>query len=337
MQSMTGAAGQPRSWRVHRLGPPGHALRLGSTAALRPGPGQARVKVEAIGLNHPDILLCEGRYQERPTLPFSPGYEAAGVVVEVGAGSVLRMGQHVIVVPELPNGAMQEYLTVPDEQVYPVPDSMPWRTAAVLHIAYVTAHAALHRRGRLRAGESVLVSGGAGGVGSAVIQLAKVAGAQVIALASGEVKARACTDLGADVVIDVAVDHDVAAQVRAATNGRGADVAIDVVGGDMFDGLRRSLAFEARIVTVGFTGGTVPSVPVNHVLLRNYSLVGLNLAAYRRADPAMLRGAHAELVSLEQSGAISPVIHRELPFDQAPAGLLLLAERSVVGRVVLRC
>lgn len=337
MVGMPPAPGLPRAWQVLRLGSPDHALRLDPRPPRDPGPGEVRVQVGAVGLNHPDLLLCEGRYQERPTLPFSPGFEAAGTVVDVGAGGGLEPGQRVVVVPELPNGALQQSLTVPEEQVYPVPDTMAMTTAAVLHIAYATAHAALHRRAGIQRGETLLVTGGAGGVGSAAIQLGKAAGAFVVASATGPHKAAACTRLGADVAIDLSTDADVAAQVQAVTDGHGADVVVDVVGGDLFQRLRRCVAFEGRIVTVGFTEGALPQAPVNHLLLRNYSVVGLHLAAYRRENPTLLRQVHADLVDLEGSGEIAPEIYRELPFDQAPAGLALLAAREVIGRVVLRC
>ncbi|HET7387297.1 MAG TPA: NADPH:quinone oxidoreductase family protein [Nocardioidaceae bacterium] len=328
-----------RSWQVHRLGPPAEALRLEERDHRPPGPGEVRVAVSAVGLNFPDLLVCAGGYQERPALPFSPGFEAAGTVAESGPDSGIGAGTSVLVVPELPEGAMQESLTVPASQVYPVPDEMPATTAAVLHVAYATAHAALHRRGALRTGETVLVSGGSGGVGSAAIQLAKAAGAYVVALATGRRKTDACRAFGADLAIDLGEEDTdrLPARVREATGGRGADVIVDVVGGALFQQLRRCVAFEGRLVSVGFTGGELPSAPVNHVLLRNYAVTGLHLAAYRRENPAALRGIHDDLVELWRSGAIVPAIHAELPFEQAPAGLELLAAREVVGRVVLRC
>ena len=325
------AEAMPRSWQVSRLGTPEEALRLERRPAREPGPGEVRVRVEAVGLNHPDLLLCTGRYQERPELPFVPGFEAAGEVVSVGPGSVRRVDERVVVIPELPEGALQESLTVPDAQTYPVPDTMPVTTAAVLHIAYTTAHAALHHRAGLRSGERLLVTGAAGGVGSAAVQLGKAAGAYVVALASGAAKADACRELGADQVLDP-YDPHLDERVRALG---GADVALDVVGGVLFDRVRRSLAFEGRLVTLGFAGGTVPQAPVNHVLLRTYSLIGLHLATYRRENPDLLRNIHAELVDLAASGVVAPRM-TELPFDQAPAALGLLAGREVIGRVVLR-
>lgn len=327
----------PRSWQVCRLGPPEQALRLAEVPARAPGPGEARVEVAAAGLNFPDLLLCAGRYQERPEPPFSPGFEAAGVVAQAGPGSAFAPGQHVVVVPELPNGALQESITVPDAQLYPVPAAMPVTTAAALHIAYQTAHMAMHHRAGLRAGETLLVTGAAGGVGSAAVQLGRAAGARVIAAATGPAKAAACLRMGAGLAIDLAAEPDPVRAVRAATGGRGADVIIDVVGGDTFGWARRCAGWQGRVVVTGFAGGTIGAAPLNHVLLRNYSVTGLHLAGYRRENPALLRSVHDELVKLHADGLITPEIFRELPFGQAPAGLALLRQREVIGRVVLRC
>jgi NADPH2:quinone reductase len=321
------------SWRVTRLGTPEDALALEERPVRDPGAGEARVAVEAVGLNHPDLLLCAGRYQERPELPFSPGFEAAGTVVETGPHCVVEEGQRVVVVPELPEGAMQRSLTVPDTQLFPVPETMPFATAAVLHVAYSTAHAALHHRAGLATGETLLVTGGAGGVGSAAVHLGKAAGAYVVATATGPRKAEACLSFGADAVVDLASD-DLVERVRSLTDGRGADVVVDVVG--LVEQLRRCVAFEGRLVVAGFAGGAIPQAPVNHVLLRNYSVVGLHLALYRRENPQLLREIHAELVELWRHGVVAPRIE-ELPFDEAPAALRRLAERDVIGRLVLRC
>lgn len=321
---------------MHRLGSPIEALRLDHVPSREPSAGEARVEVTAVGLNHPDLLLCAGRYQERPELPFSPGYEAAGVVTDVGRSSRWQPGEHVIVIPELPNGAMQESLTVPDDQLYAVPPDLPTAAAACLHIAYATAHAALHRRAAIRPGETLVVDGAAGGVGLAAVQLGIAAGARVLALVTGSRKATVCEQAGAEVV-DLSGVDDLVALLRKRTGGRGADVVLDVVGGDLFDRLRRTVAFEGRLVTVGFAGGGLPQAPVNHVLLRNYSLVGLHLAAYRRANPAVLQSIHADVVRLAMSGDIAPVVHATLPFEDAPNALGLLARREVVGRVVLTC
>src|SRR5579875_291487 len=334
-----------RVWRVERLGTPEKALRLGEAPLLPPAAGHARVAVRAVGLNFPDLLLCAGRYQERPGLPFVPGFEAAGTVVDAGRTASVEPGQQVVVVPELPGGAFAESLTVPSDQLYPVPDEMPAEVAATLHVAYQTAHAALHRRANLRAGETLVVSGAAGGVGAAAVQLGVHAGARVVAVVTGAAKAAACRRWGAHEVIDLggrpgtggaAGEAVLAERVRAVTAGRGADVVLDVVGGGVFDQLRRAVAFEGRIVVVGFTGGAIGAVPANHVLLRNYSVLGLHLASYRREDPGHLRAVHAELVRAWRAGAVDPPIHAVLPFEDAVAGLRLLAGREAVGRVVLR-
>jgi NADPH2:quinone reductase len=326
--------GEHRAWRVHELGAPAQALRLDRVADREPGPGEALVDVRAVGLNFPDLLLCAGRYQERPDLPFVPGYEASGTVRAAGPGSALSPGDAVIVVPELPDGALQERLTVPDAQLFAVPPALAPDLAAVLHIAYTTAHVALHHRAGLRAGETVVVTGAAGGVGLAAVQLAVAAGARVIATAGGAAKREACVRAGAELAVE-AGDPDLVAIVREATGGRGADVIVDVVGGEPFAALRRCVAFEGRVVLVGFTAGTLPEVPANHVLLRNYSVLGLHLTLYRTRAPQLLRAVHAELLELLASGAIAPRIHAELPFAQAPQALELIADRSAIGRVVL--
>jgi NADPH:quinone reductase len=323
-----------RAWQVSRLGPPEEALALVDVEPRPPGDGEALVDVAAVGLNFPDLLLCEGRYQERPALPFSPGYEAAGVVAETGRGCRIAVGQRVIVVPELPHGALQQRLTVPETQLYPVPEWVEPATAAVLHIAYATAHVGLHHRAGLRPGETVLVTGAAGGVGSAAVQLARAGGARVIAAVTGARHAATAARSGADRVVDLA-QEDLVPAVRAATDGRGADVVLDVVGGAGFDEVRRCAAFEGRVVVAGFTSGVIPSAPANHLLLRNYAIVGLHLALYRRHDPQRLRGVHAELLALLERGAIAPVIEARLPFAEAPRALRRLADRAVGGRLVL--
>ncbi|HEY7011308.1 MAG TPA: NADPH:quinone oxidoreductase family protein [Streptosporangiaceae bacterium] len=333
---MSGAASVPRSWRVRQLGPPEQALRLEPGPAREPGPGEARVEIGAVGLNFPDLLLCAGRYQVRPDLPFSPGFEAAGVVAEAGPDATVAPGQPVLVVPELPNGALQESITVPTAELYPVPGAMPVAEAAALHIAYQTAYVAMHHRTQLRAGDTLLVTGAAGGVGSAAVQLGRAAGGRVIAAVTGPAKAAACRRMGADLVIDLAAEPDPAGRVRAATGGRGADLVIDVVGGSTFDWARRAVVFGGSIVVTGFTSGTINELRTNHVLLRNYSVVGLHLVRYRQEDPALLREVHDKLIALWSAGSIAPQIYRELPFDQAPAGLSLLSGREAIGRVVLR-
>ncbi|HJQ30136.1 MAG TPA: NADPH:quinone oxidoreductase family protein, partial [Rubrobacter sp.] len=257
-----------RAWQVQQLGDPEQALKLVEAEEPASDPGEVVIEVEAAALNFFDILLCRGEYQERPELPFTPGGEISGTVREVGEG--MRAGQHVIATPPLPRGGFAEEVAVPVSSVFPIPESVPFEKAAALPITYQTAHVALHHRAQLKAGETVLVHAGAGGVGSAAIQLAKAAGARVIATAGGPEKVEICRKLGAEIVVDYRKENFIEI-VKEATEGHGADVVFDPVGGDVFDGSRRCVAFEGRILVIGFTGGRIADAPTNHVLVKNYS------------------------------------------------------------------
>jgi NADPH2:quinone reductase len=217
---------------------------------------------------------------------------------------------------------------------WPVPEGMTDEKAASLYLTYQTGHVGLHRRANLRAGEWLLVHAGAGGVGSAAIQLGKAAGARVIATAGGPRKVEVCRDLGADHVIDYTAD-DFVPIVKEITGGHGADVIYDPVGGDVFDKSRRCIAFEGRLVVVGFTSGRIPEAPANHLLVKNYSVVGLHWGLYRKHDPAVFGQVHEQLTQLVEAGAVDPLVGEVLPLDQAPQALTKLADRSTVGKVVL--
>ena len=229
-----------RAWQVHELGAPKSALKLVEVEEPTVGSGEVCIRVEAAALNFFDILLCKGEYQERPELPFTPGGEVSGPVLEAGEGVDLQPGDRVIATPPLPRGGYAEKVVAPVGSVFAIPESIPFESAAALPITYQTSHVALHRRAGLREGETVLVHAGAGGVGSAAIQLARAAGARVFATAGGEEKVEACRRLGAEVAIDYR-EEDFIKVVKAATEGRGADVIFDPVGGDTFDGSRRGL------------------------------------------------------------------------------------------------
>jgi NADPH:quinone reductase len=323
-----------RAWRVRELGNPGDVLRLEEVEEPSVGPGEVVVGVEAAGLNFFDILLCRGEYQERPELPFTLGGEVAGEIREIGDGTDLRIGQRVIAAPS-PNGGYAQKVTVPASGVFPVPDSMPYEKAAALHIAYQTAHFALHRRAQLNEGETVLVHAGAGGVGSATIQIARAAGARVFATAGGPEKVRVCRELGAEMVIDYR-EEDFVALVKEATDGRGADVIFDPVGGDVFDASRRCVAFEGRLLVIGFAGGRISDAPTNHALVKNYSIVGLHWGLYNRLMPGLIRSTHDELVRLYAAGEIDPLIHETVPFEELPEALELLGGRGTRGKLVSR-
>jgi NADPH2:quinone reductase len=221
-----------------------------------------------------------------------------------------------------------------ERTAFPVPEGMPDEKAASLYLTYQTGYVGLHRRAHLQAGEVLLVHAGAGGVGSAAIQLGKAAGATVIATAGGERKVEVCRQLGADHAVDY-TSEDFVPVVKDVTNGRGADVVYDPVGGDVFDRSRRCIAFEGRLVVVGFTSGRIPEAPANHVLVKNYSVVGLHWGLYRTYDPAVFGTVHEELGRLWAKGEIDPLVSQALPLTEAPQALKALAERSTVGKVVL--
>jgi NADPH:quinone reductase len=315
-----------RAWQVHELGDPAAVMRLEDVDRPAPGEGQLLVRVRAAALNFPDVLMAQGRYQERPPLPYTPGMELCGEVVGTG--------QRVLGSPSGGPGALAEYALMDAGAAWPVPDGMPDEKAAALYIAYQTGHVGLHRRAHLQPGEWLLVHAGAGGVGSAAIQLGKAAGARVIATAGGARKAEVCRELGAHHVVDYSAE-DFVPVVKELTGGRGADVVFDPVGGDVFDRSRRCIAFEGRLVVVGFTSGRIPEAPANHVLVKNYSVVGLHWGLYRSKDPALIGEVHRELTGLVARGAVDPLVAEVLPLDQAPAALARLADRGTVGKVVL--
>jgi NADPH:quinone reductase len=315
-----------RAWRVHELGEPSEVLSLDEVEQPTPGEGQVLVQVRAAALNFPDVLVVQGKYQERPALPFTPGVELCGEVVETG--------QRVIGSPSGGFGAFAEYALMDAGNTWPVPEGMPDEKAAALYLTYQTGHVGLHRRARLQPGEWLLVHAGAGGVGSAAIQLGKAAGARVIATAGGARKVEVCRELGADHVVDYTAE-DFVPVVKEVTGGHGADVVYDPVGGDVFDRSRRCIAFEGRLVVVGFTSGRIPEAPANHALVKNYSVVGLHWGLYRTKEPSLIASTHEALTELVQKGQVDPLVSEVLPLDQAPRALAKLADRSTVGKVVL--
>lgn len=325
-----------RAWRVHELGDPVQVMRLeDGVDPPRPGPGQLLVAPATVGLNFFDDLLCRGLYQHKPAPPFSPGAELCGRVLEVGAGvDGFVVGQRVMGMSPTAGALAGEALTEP-RLTFAVPDGMPDEVGAAIVTTYGTAHAALHRRARLQAGETVLVHAGAGGVGSAAIQLAAAAGARVLATAGGPEKVEVCRRLGAEVAIDYTAG-DFVAPVKEATDGRGVDVIVDPVGGDVFDRSLRCLAWEGRLVVVGFTSGRIPALPANLALLKNISIIGLAWGAYVGHDPSLLAEIHTDLIRLWEKGQVDPLIHAVLPFEQAPQGIADLASRKTVGKVVVR-
>ncbi len=315
-----------KAWRVHELGKPADVMRLEDIEIPTPGAGQLLVKVTGAALNFPDLLMIAGTYQVLPPLPFIPGVELVGEVADTG--------QRLIGAPAEGFGAFAEFAVLDAAAAWPAPDGMPDDQAASLFLTYQTGHVGLHHRARLKPGEVVLVHAGAGGVGSAAIQLAKAGGATVIATAGGPEKTAVCLDLGADHAIDYLAE-DFVGPVKEITGGRGADIIYDPVGGDVFDSSRRCIAFEGRIVVVGFTSGRIADAPTNHALVKNYSVVGLHWGLYRTHQPSLISEVHVDLTRLYAEGAIKPLVSQTLPLAEAPQALAALGRRGTVGKVVL--
>ncbi|PRZ42168.1 NADPH2:quinone reductase [Antricoccus suffuscus] len=327
-----------KAWLVSELGDPQDVLKWTDVPDVQPGSGQVKVKVEAAALNFPDILLCQGKYQITPTLPFTPGVEVSGEVVEVGEGvSTIKVGDKVFGGPQSASGAgggYAEYALMSAADILTAPPGMPAEEAAGYLLTYQTSWVALHTRGQIKAGDVVLVHAGAGGVGSSAIQIAKAAGATVIATAGGPAKKQVCLDLGADHAIDYN-SEDFATVVKEITNGRGADIVYDPVGGDVFDKSTKCIAFEGRILIIGFTSGRMAESKTNHVLVKNYSVVGVHWGYYRKMRPEVIPEADKALAKLYAEGKIKPHISKIYSFAELPEALVALGSRKTTGKVVV--
>ncbi len=326
-----------RAWRVHEVGEPEAVLRLEDDVADPvPGPGEAVIRVEATAVNFADILLCRGSYQVRPPRPFTPGLETCGVVEAVGDGVDLPVGARVAGLSALPSGGYAERALVRAGAAVVMPDDIPAPDATVLYTTYQTSHVALHHRAHLQTGEWLLVHAAASGVGAAALQLGLAAGARVIATAGGPDKVARCVAAGAHHAIDY-TSADLYAEVMAITGGHGVDVAYDPVGGEAGDVTRRLMAWEGRLLVIGFASGTVPSYPGNHVLVKNYSVVGVHWGAYADHDNgrAVIEGAQADLVRLYRSGAVRPDVTAALPLAGVRDALALVGGRRSSGRLVI--
>jgi NADPH2:quinone reductase len=321
-----------RAWRAHSYGPWRDVLKLEEVEPLVAPAGGAVVKVEAAALNFPDILALAGQDQVKAPLPFTPGIEAAGTVVRTGAGSTHQVGDKVIVSALW--GAFAEEIAAADQQLWPWPDGLSAPEAAGFIVAYHTGYFALVHRAALRAGETLLVHGGAGGVGVAAIQLGKALGATVIATAGADDKVEVCRAAGADHAINYRTT-DFTAAVKELTGGRGADVIYDPVGGDVFDQSLRCIAWEGRILVIGFASGKIPELKLNRVLLKNISVVGLYWGAYQLHDPPKVVACHAALTELVARGACRPVIWKSLPLAELPAAFEALESRASHGKIAV--
>ncbi|MEV1050219.1 NADPH:quinone oxidoreductase family protein [Streptomyces sp. NPDC049887] len=314
-----------QAWRVHRNGEPGEVMRLEETGRPEPGEGQVLLRVRAANVNFPDALLCRGHYQVTPPLPFTPGVEICGETED---------GRRVIATPALPYGGLAEYAVADEAALLPAPDALDDAEAAALHIGYQTGWFGLHRRANLQEGETLLVHAASGGVGSAAVQLGKAAGARVIGVVGGPEKAAVARELGCDLVIDRRED-DIVTAVKDATGGRGADVVYDPVGGDAYAKSARCVAFEGRILVVGFASGGIPSPALNHALVKNYSIVGLHWGLYNRKDPRAVLRCHETLTDLAAGGLIKPLVSDRVALKDAADAVQRVADGTTTGRLVV--
>lgn len=322
-----------KAWRVTELGEPRHAMSLDEVPDPQPAAGQLLVRVLGAAANFPDVLMCRGLYQVRPPLPFTPGVELCGEVAALGPGSTgFAVGDRVIGSPVLPAGGFAELALMDTATTFPAPVGLDDAEAAAFFIGYQTGWFGLHRRAHLQPGETLLVHAAAGGVGSAAVQLGKAAGARIIGVVGGPEKAEVARRLGADVVVD-RHSEDFVEVVKEVTGGRGADVVYDPVGGDTYQRSTKCIAFEGRILVVGFAGGEIQSAALNHALVKNYSIVGLHWGLYATKDPALVRVCHDELSKLAADGVVKPLVSERLPLEAVADGLQRLADGTTVGRV----
>jgi NADPH:quinone reductase len=322
-----------RAWQVHRFGELREALTLTDVPDPEPGPGQIFVRVLAAPANFPDVLMCRGAYQVKPPLPFTPGVEVCGEVVAVGPEvTAYTGGERVMGMAALPAGSFAEVAIMNATAAFPAPEALDNAEASAFYMSYQTGWFGLHRRARIQPGETLLVHAAAGGVGSAAVQLGKAAGARVIGVAGGEEKTAVARDLGADVVID-RHKEDFVQVVKEVTEGRGADVIYDPVGGDAYDRSAKCVAFEGRILLIGFAGGRIQAPALNHALVKNYSIVGLHWGLYATRDPQAIRDCHEQLVKLAADGSVKPLVRERLGLDDVADGLQRLADGNTIGRV----
>ncbi len=310
------------------------ALEWKEQPTPQPGPGQVLLEIKAASLNFPDLLIVQNKYQMKPPLPFVPGSEYAGVVKALGESVTnLKVGQHVACLSG--TGGFGTHTLAPTALCMPLPNGFPFEDAAAFIMTYATSHHALIDRAALKAGETVLVLGAAGGVGTAAIQIAKAQGARVIAAASNDEKCALCKQVGADDTINYTT-QDLREQIKALTQGKGPDVIYDPVGGDFAEPAFRSIAWRGRYLVVGFAASpTVPTLPMNLPLLKGASLVGVFWGDFARREPQANATMMQALAQWYAQGRIKPVIDRVLPMHELKQAYALMGARNVKGKLVL--
>ena len=321
-----------RAALVTEFGPPS-SLVIEDVPDLVPGPGEVVIEVGAVSINFPDILVVEGTYQNLPPRPFVPGKEAAGRVIAVGQDvDRITVGQRVLTLVEF--GGYAEQVVVPEALAVELPDSMSYEEAAAFGLVASTAHLGLFRRGHVQPGETVLVTGAGGGVGSAAVQLAKARGARVIALAQDSIKGELARRQGADLVL-TSTAETLRDDLLAATDGNGVDVVLDMLGGDFLTQIIRATAWEGRIVIVGFASGSQSPIKPGHILVKNISVVGLQSSDYHYRNPELIRTTLAEIFGLFDQGRINAAVDITFPLDKVADALQYVKDGKVKGKVVV--
>lgn len=322
-----------RAWRVHEYGPFSDVLKLEEVADPEPPDAGVVLEVAAAHVNFFDILAIAGNYQVKVPPPFVPGSEAAGTVIAAGSKSRFAVGDRLIGTNIA--GAFAQKMIVPDGGCFRVPEGMDDAKAAAYLISYQTSYFALAYRASLQAGETVLVHGGAGGVGTAAIQIGKALGATVIATARSPDKLEVCRTAGAAHVIDHR-NADFVTEVKKLTGGRGADIIYDPVGGDVFDKSTKCIAWEGRLVVIGFASGRIPQIQANRILLKNVSVVGLNWGGYQMRNPKKIATAHEALGAMFAKNEVDPVVYGDYGLDDLPNAMKAIENRQSHGNVVVR-
>lgn len=324
-----------KAWQVTSHGEPADVMELTQCPEPSVRPGHLLVRVRAVALNFPDVLMARGQYQVRPDLPFTPGVEICGEVLELGEGvQGFAVGDRVVGTAAVPDGGLAQVCLMPVAGTFAAPPSLSDAEASALTIGYQTAYVGLVRRAALQAGETLLVHAAAGGVGLAAVQVGKALGARVVAVVGNAAKGEVARLAGADVVVDRS-RGDLVAALKEALGRAGADVVFDPVGGPAFDASTKVIAFEGRIVIVGFTSGTIPAPGLNHALVKNYSLLGLHWGLYLQRDHAVAADAHARLSEWAATGVIKPHVSQEVPFEDAASALTRLGAGESTGRIVV--
>jgi NADPH2:quinone reductase len=321
------------AWTLAALGT---APQLQDLPDPRPGPGEVLVRVAAAGLNFADLLMLKGEYQQRPPLPFIPGMELAGTVAALGPGvTAPAVGTRVLAIPG--HGALAGLVCLAADRLCPLPDGLPLDEAAGFAIAHGTSHLALDWKARLQPGETLVVTGAAGGVGLTAVAIGKRLGARVIALARGADRLAVARAAGADVLIDSDGEHGQGAALKDRLRAEGGvDVLYDTVGGAGFDAALRACRPDARLLAVGFASGAVPQVPANLLLVKNLTVIGFWFGAYLDLAPDRVRASLTQLLDWRAAGVLRPEAGQVLPFDALPQGLELLRSRRATGKVVIR-